>query len=141
MHLTQGTFSYLPAFSDDEIRAQIEYALANGWPISIEYTDDPHPRNVYWEMYEAPLFDEHNADNIMSLLASARSEFPQHYIKINAYDRSLGRQTTALSFIVNRPAKEPGFALERASDHDRVQRYTLRSYALDRPHGERYRES
>jgi len=138
MHLTQGTFSYLPPLSDDEIRAQIEYALGKGWPISIEYSDDPHPRNVYWEMYELPMFDERNADKIMERLARARSEFPQHYIKINAYDRSLGRQTTALSFIVNRPSHEPGFALERTSSHDRVQRYTLRPYALDQPKGQRY---
>ena len=35
MHITQGTFSYLPALSDDEIRAQVEYALDRGFPISI----------------------------------------------------------------------------------------------------------
>ncbi len=138
MHLTQGTFSYLPEFSDDEIRAQIEYALEREWPISLEYTDDPHPRNAYWDMYGNPLFDERNADKIMETLAQARSEFPEHYIRVNAYDRSLGRQTTALSFIVSRPSREPGFALERTTSHDRVQRYTLRSYALNEPKGERY---
>ncbi len=138
MLVTQGTFSYLPALSDDEIRAQVEYALRNEFPIAIEYTDDPHPRNVYWEMYGAPLFDEKNADNVMETLARARREFPEHYIKINAYDRSLGRQTTALSFIVQRPSYEPGFVLERTDAQDRVQRYTLRSYAADRPAGKRY---
>lgn len=140
MHLTQGTFSYLPALSDDEIRAQIDYALQNEWPISIEYTDDPHPRSVYWEMFGQPMFDEKRADNIMTALARARREFPHHYIKINAYDRSLGRQTTALSFIVQRPAREPGFVLERTAGPDRMQRYTLRSYATERPGGERYQE-
>lgn len=140
MHLTQGTFSYLPPLTDEQIRAQIDYALGNGWPISIEYTDDPHPRNVYWEMFGQPMFDEKNADNIMAALARARSEFSRHYIKINAYDRSLGRQTTALSFIVQRPRHEPGFILERTSGADRMQRYTLRSYAADRPRGERYHE-
>ena len=139
MHITQGTFSYLPPLSDAEIRAQIEYALANDWPISIEYTDDPHPRNVYWEMYGQPMFDEHNAENIMTALGKARQEFGDQYIKINAFDRSLGRQTMALSFIVNRPKSEPGFALERTTSTDRVQRYTLRSYALDHPKGSRYR--
>ena len=139
MHLTQGTFSYLPPLTDEEIRAQVEYALGNGWPISIEYTDDPHPRNVYWEMFGPPMFDEKNADTIMTALARARGEFPHHYIKINAYDRSLGRQTTALSFIVQRPLVEPGFILERTTGPDRQQRYTLRSYSSDRPRGERYR--
>ncbi|MHB8145667.1 MAG: ribulose bisphosphate carboxylase small subunit [Vulcanimicrobiaceae bacterium] len=139
MHITQGTFSYLPPLTDDEIRAQIEYALANDWPISIEHTDDPHPRNVYWEMYGQPMFDERNAENIMTVLDKARREFGDQYIKINAFDRSLGRQTMALSFIVNRPACEPGFALERITSTDRIQRYTLRSYALDHPKGSRYR--
>lgn len=139
MHLTQGTFSYLPPLTDDEIRAQIDYALANEWPISIEHTDDPHPRNVYWEMYGQPMFDERNSEKIMAELGKARQEFGSEYIKINAFDRSLGRQTLALSFIVNRPSNEPGFALERTTSTDRIQRYTLRSYALDRPKGSRYR--
>lgn len=50
MRITQGTFSYLPDFTDEEITAQIDYALANGWPLSVEFTDDPRPRNVYREM-------------------------------------------------------------------------------------------
>ncbi|MGH2707666.1 MAG: ribulose bisphosphate carboxylase small subunit, partial [Actinomycetota bacterium] len=57
MRITQGTFSYLPDFTDDEIRAQIQYGLDNGWAVTIEFTDDPHPRNVYWEMWGLPMFD------------------------------------------------------------------------------------
>jgi len=136
--ITQGQFSFLPELTDAEIALQLEYGLKRGYAWSIEYTDDPHPRNVYWEMYGLPLFDERNADKIMETLNRARQEFPDHYIKINAYDRSLGRQTTALSFIVNRPMREPGFALERTEAQDRVQRYTLRSYAVDNPKGQRY---
>ncbi|MEO8438395.1 MAG: ribulose bisphosphate carboxylase small subunit, partial [Chloroflexota bacterium] len=45
MRLTQGTFSFLPDLTSDQIRAQIEYCLEQGWAMSIEYTDDPHPRN------------------------------------------------------------------------------------------------
>lgn len=126
MHVTQGTFSYLPPLSDDEIRAQVDYALRNDWPISIEYTDDPHPRNAFWEMFDLPMFDERDADGVMAALARAREAFPESYVKVNAYDRSLGRQTTALSFIVQRPPRERGFVLERIASHDRVQRYMLR---------------
>ena len=50
MRITQGTFSFLPDLTDAEITAQIEYALRNGWAVAVEHTDDPHPRNVYWEM-------------------------------------------------------------------------------------------
>ncbi|MDQ3195464.1 MAG: ribulose bisphosphate carboxylase small subunit, partial [Pseudomonadota bacterium] len=44
MRITQGTFSFLPDLSDEQIGAQIEYALRQGWAVSVEYTDDPHPR-------------------------------------------------------------------------------------------------
>jgi ribulose-bisphosphate carboxylase small chain len=50
-------------------------------------------------------------------------------VKLNAYDARLGRQTTALSFIIQRPESEPGFVLERTDANDRVVRYTLRRAA------------
>jgi len=56
-----------------------------------------------------------------------------------AYDRSLGRQTSKLSFIVSRPPEEPGFRLDRQEGPDRQVRYTLHSYATEQPPGERYR--
>ena len=33
MHVTQGTFSYLPPLTDAQIRAQVQYALDNGWAL------------------------------------------------------------------------------------------------------------
>ncbi len=140
MKLGQGTFSFLPDLTDEQIGKQIQYALDHGWPISIEYTDDPHPRNSYWEMFGLPMFDIKDSVAIMAEVHKAREQHPNDYIKVNAYDARLGRQTTALSFIVNRPAHEPGFRVERTSDHDRQMRYKLHSYATDRPHGERYRD-
>ena len=50
-----------------------------------------------------------------------------------AYDSRQGRQTVALSFLVNRPAAEPGFRLARQEGADRRLRYTIHPYALDRP--------
>ena len=44
MRITQGTLSYLPDLTDEEINAQARYCLENGWAISVEHTDDPHPR-------------------------------------------------------------------------------------------------
>jgi ribulose-bisphosphate carboxylase small chain len=61
-------------------------------------------------------------------------------VKVVCHDSSLGRQTTALSFIVGRPADEPGFRLERQEQHDRVVRYSLHAYATDRPVTRRYRD-
>lgn len=138
MRITQGAFSYLPDLSDEEIAAQVQFCLDNDWPVSIEYTDDPHPRNNYWTMYGLPMFDLKDPAGVMEELRKCRETFPNYYIRLNGYDRSLGRQTTALSFIVNRPKVEPGFRLERQEGPDRQVRYTLTSYAVDKPAGERY---
>ena len=51
MRITQGTFSYLPDLTDEQIEAQLRYALRHGWAIMVEHTDDPHPRNALWEMW------------------------------------------------------------------------------------------
>jgi ribulose-bisphosphate carboxylase small chain len=140
MRLTQGTFSYLPDLSDEQIVAQLQYCLDNGWPVSVEHTDDPHPRNVYWEMWGLPMFDAQDASAIMMEVTACRRAFPNQYVRVNGYDRKLGRQTTALSFLVNRPTEEPGFRLVRTESADRQIRYTLHSYATDRPEGQRYEE-
>ncbi|MEK6438427.1 ribulose bisphosphate carboxylase small subunit [Pseudonocardia sp. T1-2H] len=140
MRVTQGTFSYLPDFTDEEISEQIEYCLDNDWPLSVEFTDDPHPRNVYWEMWGLPMFDLKDPAGVLAEVNACRAAEPNTYIRLTAYDARLGRQTTALSFIVQRPAEEPGFQLERQEAQDRQIRYTTRAYATDRPVGNRYRE-
>lgn len=138
MRITQGAFSYLPDFTDEEITAQIDYALTNGWPLSVEFTDDPHPRNTYWEMWGLPMFDLKDAAGVLLEVNACRAANPSCYVRLNAYDASLGRQTTALSFIVQRPAEEPGFRLDRAELSDRRIGYTTHSYATERPAGDRY---
>ncbi|GAB3696548.1 ribulose bisphosphate carboxylase small subunit [Saccharopolyspora tripterygii] len=138
MRITQGTFSYLPELTDAEIRAQAQYALDNGWPLSVEFTDDPHPRNNYWDMWGLPMFDLADAAGVLYEVNECRKAYPHHYIRVNAYDASLGRQTTALTFLVNRPPEEPGFRLDRQEAADRRLRYSTHPYALDRPRGDRY---
>jgi ribulose-bisphosphate carboxylase small chain len=138
MKLRHGAFSYLPDLTDEEIAAQVRYALDHGWPVSIEYTDDPHPRNVYWEMWGLPMFDLTEPDGVLEQIRECRATFPQHYVRVLAYDARLGRQTTALSFLVQRPAEEPGFLLTRVEGENRTQRYAVQSYATTRPAGARY---
>lgn len=45
--ITQGQFSFLPELTDEQITRQIKWALSNKWAVSVEYTDDPHPRNTF----------------------------------------------------------------------------------------------
>ena len=125
MRITQGTFSYLQDLTDEQTEAQILYALDHHWAVSIEYTDDPHPRNAYWELWGLPVFDTKPEDvgNIMREVRAAKEAFPEHYIKVIAYDPTRGRQTTALAFIVNRPAVEKPFKLERIQGPGRTHRF------------------
>jgi ribulose-bisphosphate carboxylase small chain len=139
VRITQGTFSYLPDLTDHEITAQIRCCLDHGWPLSVEFTDDPHPRNTYWEMWGLPMFDLADPAGVMLEVGACRTAHPNCYVKVNAYDARLGRQTTALSFIVQRPTPEPGFRLDRHEGADRRITYTTTSYATGRPEGERYR--
>ena len=140
MRITQGTFSFLSDFTDEQIEAQIRYALQHGWAMAVEYTDDPHPRNSYWEMWAPPMFDlsQDETHAVLSEVRACREAHHDHYVKLIAYDASRGRQTTALSFIVGRPAHEPGFRLDRSDMHDRVIRYQLHPYAAEQPRGARY---
>ncbi|MEP7247489.1 MAG: ribulose bisphosphate carboxylase small subunit [Gammaproteobacteria bacterium] len=138
MRLTQGTFSFLPDLTDEQIRKQVDYVLGKGWAIGIEYTDDPHPRNTYWEMWGQPLFDLRDAAGVMSELRECRESNAEQYIRINAFDSERGFETVRLSFLVQRPSVEPGFRLERTEGAGRTIRYTMRSYATDRPVGSRY---
>jgi ribulose-bisphosphate carboxylase small chain len=125
MRITQGTFSYLPDLTDQQIAKQVEYALQQGWAVSIEHTDDPHPRNTYWEMWGMPMFDLKDAAGVLVELKDCRAAHPEEYIKINAFDSTRGFETMRLSFIVHRPKREARYRLRREEQGGRLVRYTL----------------
>jgi len=136
--ITQGQFSFLPDLTDAQITAQIKFALKNGWAVNVEYTDDPHPRNTYWEMFGMPMFDLKDPAGILLEINNCRKTFPSHYIRVTAFDSSRGWESPRMSFIVNRPAREPGFGLTRNEIAGRNISYTVHSYATDKPESERY---
>ncbi len=138
MRITQGTFSFLPDLTDAEIKAQIQYAIDQGWACSVEYTDDPHPRNTYWDMYGLPMFGIKDAAGVMLEVDACRKAFPNHYVKVNGFDSTRGIESVRLSFIVNRPAEEPGYALTRQETVGRQIRYTTTAYSAQQPAGKRY---
>ena len=139
MRITQGTFSFLPDLSDAQIISQIDYCLAKGWAVGIEYTDDPHPRNTYWEMHGNPMFDIRDSAAILLEINACRMAFPAHYIRVMAFDSTHGTESVVLSFMVNRPKDEPGFRLVRSEEPGRTIRYSIESYAVQRaPEGARY---
>ena len=136
--VTQGQFSYLPDLTDAQITRQIEYALKHSYAVGVEYTDDPHPRNTYWEMFGNPMFDLTDAAGILLEINACRKAFPNHYVRVTAFDSTQGVESVRMSFIVNRPASEPGFGLVRQEVGGRQVQYTVHSYAADRPEAERY---
>ncbi len=151
MKVTQGTFSYL-RLSDDQLRAQLEwivqprvcvdelgtetdYRLA----VSIEFTDDPHPRNTYWDMWGLPMFDVEDPAAVMHEIEACRTAYPNRYIKLNAFDPSPLRQGQVLSLIVHRPpVEEKGYRLVRTEVGGQVIQYALQPYATEQPAGARY---
>src|SRR5438552_14237860 len=82
--ITQGQFSFLPELTDAEISLQIEYGRARGYAWSIEYTDDPHPRNTYWEMFGMPMFDLKDAAGVLTEVRSeehtSELQSPDHLV-------------------------------------------------------------
>jgi ribulose-bisphosphate carboxylase small chain len=104
--------------------------MAKGWAMNVEWTDDPHPRNNYWELWGLPLFDIKDPASVMFELNEARKACASGYIRINAFDASYGTESCVMSFIVNRPINEPGFYLERQEAAGRQIRYTIKSYSV-----------
>ena len=125
MRITQGTFSFLPDLTDEQIRKQVEYALSKDWALGVEFTDDPHPRNTYWEMWGQPMFDLHDAAGVMEEIQACRLAHPEEYVRVNAFDAHRGFETVRLSFIVQRPTDEATYRLVRTEATGRTIRYTL----------------
>jgi ribulose-bisphosphate carboxylase small chain len=127
MKITQGCFSFLPDLTDEQIAQQVEYCLRQDWSIGIEYTDDAHPRNTYWEMWGNPMFDLKDAAGVMMEIRDCREANPEHYIRINAFDSTRGWETVRMSFIVARPKVEPKIDMLRTDVRSRTMNYQMSS--------------
>ena len=71
--------------------------------MSVEFTDDPHPRNTYWEMWGMPMFDLHDAAGVMQEINACRKAHPETYVRVNGFDSTRGWEAVRLSFLVQRP--------------------------------------
>ena len=124
MRITQGCFSFLPNLSEEQISKQVEYCLENDWAVGIEYTDEPHPRNTYWEMWGHPMFDLQDPKGVLMELTECRTAHPQSYIRVDGFDSERGFETVRMSFIVNRPDDEPRLTMTRTDVKGRSQSYS-----------------
>ena len=89
-------------------------------------------------MFGNPMFDLKDPAGILLEINNCRKTFPNHYIRVTAFNSVRGVESPTMSYIVNRPKKEPGFGLVRQEAEGRSIRYTIHSYATDKPEGERY---
>src|SRR5437879_13873133 len=78
------------------------------------------------------------AAGVMAEINACRKTYPKHYIRVNAFDSTRGWETIRLSFLVNRPAEEPGFRLRRVESQGRVQRYAIQPDATGKPAARRH---
>ena len=96
------TFSYLPPLTDDDLAALAARIVADGLTCAIEHTDDPDPRRHYWELWRLPLVGPDEPAAILAQIAECREAHPDHYVRVNGYDRF--RQGQVVSFVAVRPA-------------------------------------
>ena len=90
MRVTQGCFSFLPDLTDEQISAQVQYCLGKGWAVNIEFTDDPHPRNTFWEMWGLPMFDlrdaaEFKKGHIVNAINIPAAKLPTRSVELEKY--------------------------------------------------------
>ena len=71
------------------------------------------------------MFDLRDAAGVMMEVRACRKAFPNHYIRINAFDSTRGFETVRLSFIVNRPKVEPTFKVTRTEVRGRTVNITM----------------
>jgi ribulose-bisphosphate carboxylase small chain len=98
------TFSYLPAFTANEIAAQIKAIVDRGLVVAIEHTAEPDPYDHYWALWKLPLFAVSDADAVLEEVEACREANPGEYVRVNGYDA--GRQGQVVSFVVYRPEEE-----------------------------------
>lgn len=90
------TFSYLPQLTDDELRKQVEYIVANGWNPGIEHTEPENAMSNYWYMWKLPMFGETDVDAIFAEIDQCKSANPNNHVRLIGYDNYKQSQGTAM---------------------------------------------
>ena len=94
------TFSYLPALTAEETRAQIQYIISQGWNPAVEHVEPEGASRYYWFMWKLPMFGEQSVDVVLTELEACHREYPDHHVRLIGYDNYTQSQGTA--FVVFR---------------------------------------
>ncbi len=95
------TYSYLPAMTEAEQRAQVASMLSRGLIPAVEHTERPSARNLYWNLWKLPLFAATSPDDVLAEVDACARANPAAYVKLVGYDpRTQGQ----VAFVIRRPA-------------------------------------
>ena len=130
MRITRGAFSFLPDLTEEQIRRQVDYCIANDWVLAIEFAEDVPERDTHWDSWALPMFDVRDAAAVMGEIRACRAAHPACYIRVNAIDPVRGWETVRLSFIIGRPRAEPVVRFGRAEAQARAMRYRAPAAAV-----------
>ena len=96
-----GTFSYLPKMDDQRLKRLVDYIVTKGWAPAVEHVESEGAERNYWYMWKLPMFSEPTEAAIMRELNLCREAYPDHLVRLVAYD-SL-KQTQGTSVVVFNP--------------------------------------
>lgn len=113
------TFSYLPPLTDEQIAAQVDYIVANGWIPCLEFADADQAYvsnestvrfgpvsclyydNRYWTMWKLPMFGCRDPMQVLREIVACTKAFPDAYVRLVAFDNV--KQVQIMGFLVQRP--------------------------------------
>jgi ribulose-bisphosphate carboxylase small chain len=94
------TFSYLPAMSTEQIRAQVEYIVKQGWNPAVEHSEPENAFDHFWYMWKLPLFGESDVTRILAEAESCHKANPGHHVRLVGYDNF--KQSQGASMVIYR---------------------------------------
>lgn len=90
------TFSYLPAMTTDQIKAQVQYIVNKGWNPAIEHTEVENAFDHYWYMWKLPMFGATDVEAILAEAEACHKAHPTHHVRLIGYDNFAQSQGAAM---------------------------------------------
>jgi ribulose-bisphosphate carboxylase small chain len=94
------TFSYLPAMTTEQIRAQVDYIVKRGWNPAVEHTEPQNAFDHFWYMWKLPLFGESDVTRILAEAEACHKANPDHHVRLVGYDNF--KQSQGASMVIYR---------------------------------------
>jgi ribulose-bisphosphate carboxylase small chain len=94
------TFSYLPAMTTEQIRAQVDYIVKRGWNPAVEHTEPQNAFDHFWYMWKLPLFGESDVARILAEAEACHKANPDHHVRLVGYDNF--KQSQGASMVIYR---------------------------------------